>query len=243
MLVFPEDIIEAYKDFKPVSTKVYRIIKESLFTGQIPADSKLTEVAVAEALRCSRTPVRTALAKLRSEGLIQNLTKSNVGVREPETKDRLDLLALDELLEGEAVRLAALTGVPEDILDTLEELNDAMSSYHLGGGSPLAENGVRDLHMQFHLLIAKSSGNEHLYRAIVSTRNLMRALHSKAASNERNRDNYEKVLAPLHRKIIDAIRSRNPDTAQLCMRYELLLSKEIYEVADRDTNYAYGDGE
>ena len=72
MIQFPQEIVDMYKDFKPAHLKIYRIVRDSIFSGQVPAGEKFTEEGLAKALGISRTPVRVALARLRNEGLLQN---------------------------------------------------------------------------------------------------------------------------------------------------------------------------
>lgn len=129
MLKFPQEIVDMYKDLKPAHQKIYRIIRDTIFSGQIPSGEKFTEEGIAKALGISRTPVRSALSRLRSEGLLQNITKSNLGIREYSLQEKTDLIYLDSLLEGKAAYLAAERGVSQEDLSTLIEINDAIATY------------------------------------------------------------------------------------------------------------------
>lgn len=233
MIQFPEQIVEKYKDFKPAYQKVYLIIRDSIFYGEVTANEKFTEESVAEALHISRTPVRTALANLRNEGILQNVTKTKTGILEFTKKEKLDLLELNGLLEGRAAYLAAKHGVSEEDLATLVEINNAIGSYKVMPDS-LQESGVRDLQMQFHLLIAKLSGNRFLYKEIVETRNILRTLKSELVYTEERRGSYSSFIAPMQEKIIKAIRNREPEEAQLYMKLEVLHAKELYENSSVD---------
>lgn len=230
MLQFPQEIVDMYRDFKPAHQKIYRIIRDTIFSGQIPSGEKFTEEGIAKALGSSRTPVRSALGRLRSEGLLQNITKSNLGIREYSLEEKEDLLFLDSLLEGKAAYLAAKRGLSEEDLSTLSEINDTIATYRELPPSPTQLNvcGVRDLHMQFHLLIAKFSGNRFLYKEIVELRNIMRILRSELVYTKQRRNDYADFIAPLHRELIEAIRSRSPQDAETILRYEISHAKEIY---------------
>lgn len=239
MLEFPQEIVDMYKDFKPAHVKIYRIIKDSLFSGKMHTQEKFTEQAVAQALGCSRTPVRTALARLHSEGLLQNLTKSNIGIQEYTEKEMMDLLTLDMLLEGQAAYQTALNGISDDDMDALLTLNHMIASYtNLDETVDASNYGVRDLHMQFHLLIAKYADNRFLYKEIVSVRNIMRSLQSSAVYEDSKRHNYSDFVAPTHMKILQAIQDRDPQTAQLLMRYEISQSRDVYRTSHLDVDYS-----
>ena len=239
MIQFPQEIVDMYKDFKPAHLKIYRIVRDSIFSGQVPAGEKFTEEGIAKALGISRTPVRVALARLRNEGLLQNITKSNLGIQDYSTKEKTDLLFLIEFQEGKAAYLAASQGISEDDLSTLTEINDAIATYTdlPDSSNQLNVYGVRDLHMQFHLLIAKFSGNQFLYKEIVELRNIMRILRSDLVYSSDRRGNYADFIAPLHQCIIGAIQRRSPEEAELYMRYEINHSKEIYANSAVDAGY------
>lgn len=240
MIQFPQDIIEMYRDFKPAYQKVYRIIKDSLFSDQVTLDAKFTEENISQALGVSRTPVRTALSRLRNEGILQNITKTNIGIREYSKKDKMDLLFLDEMLEGKAAYLAARRGISEEDLSTLLELNDAIASYLIADKSPTYMHmyGARDLHLQFHLMIAKLSGNRFMYKKIVELRNIMRMHKSDLPYQEGYKDKYSTTFAPLHHRIIEAIRCGNAEDAELFMRCDITSAKEAYWDSQIDINYS-----
>lgn len=50
--------------------QVYRLLRRALLTSQIPAGTRLVEVEVAARLGVSRTPVREALRRLESDGVV-----------------------------------------------------------------------------------------------------------------------------------------------------------------------------
>lgn len=236
---FPQEIVDVYKNYKPTHQKIYMIIRDSIFYGNIPSGEKFTEEAISKALGCSRTPVRTALTRLQNEGLLQNLTKNNIGIHEYSEKEKLDLIELDALLEGRAAYLAARNGVSGDDLDTLTEINDTIANYKdlTQNSQDLKDYGVRDLHMQFHLMIAKCSTNTFLYKEIISTRNIMRSLHSNLGHTKKHQGDFANIIAPAHEHIIDAIRNRKPEDAELYMRYEVTRAKFMYENSSLDKEY------
>ena len=228
MISFPPEIVEMYKDLKPAHNRVYRIIRDSIFSGKIKANEKFTEEAISKALGCSRTPVRTALSKLQSEGLLQHMTKKNIGYQEYSEKDKRDLITLDILLEAKSAELVAKKGLSEDELEMLNEINQMLYNHSTLGDSVISEFGVRDLHMQFHLLIAKYSGNRFLYKEIVNVRTLMRSFTSPKAHDDKHKDNYQTIIAPLHEKLLLAIQDHDSDLASLYMQYEISCAKDVY---------------
>ena len=226
MLVFSEDILEIYANTKPAYKKVYNILKAEILSGQTASMERLTEVKVAQALGISRTPVRAALAQLKSEGILDNVSKNRVGVKQLSRTDMASLLYMDELLENTAAYLAAINGSQEDI-DTLFEINDKIRAFHCESVKKnVGLKGIRDLHLQFHLMIAKMSGNRFLYKEVVELRSLLR-LHSNDGSARPS--DYADTVAPCHDKILEAMNARDPEGAKLWMEVDLTLRRDIYK--------------
>ncbi|WP_449443320.1 GntR family transcriptional regulator, partial [Ureibacillus acetophenoni] len=53
-------------------TYAYETLRDQIFNGDIEPQTKLTEEMLAERLGISRTPIRSAIAKLEQEGIIRN---------------------------------------------------------------------------------------------------------------------------------------------------------------------------
>ena len=167
MLEFPEEILKMYANTKPAYKKVYNILRATILSGQTVAMERLTEVGVAEALGISRTPVRTALVQLKNEGILDMVSKRGLGIKQLSKSDKESLMYLDEILESTAAYLAASNRSAED-LETLLEVkrNIEKLAFKVQEGDVVMK-ALRDLHLQFHLMIAKMSGNRFLYKEVV----------------------------------------------------------------------------
>lgn len=91
---------------EPLGDRVYSTLREYLRAGRLAAGQPLQEAMLAAQLGVSRTPVREALARLASDGLVVAEGRSFIlpalGVDDIE-----DIYALRFLLEPEALRLVA----------------------------------------------------------------------------------------------------------------------------------------
>ena len=145
MLHFPEEIVRQYADTKPAYDKVYNILRDCVMGDYIAPNARLTEISVSEALNVSRTPVRSALQKLRAEGILSADARRAGSTKQLSRKEREDLLVYDCMLEGMAARLAArerdqdLISALEDVLQTMERLHQKYNQNY--GQAP----GMRDL--------------------------------------------------------------------------------------------------
>lgn len=147
--------------------KVADEIGKKIETGELEPGGKLpAELTLARTFGVSRSVIREAIAKLRSEGLIE--TRHGVGafvlskVRRPKLRleicgapDPDDLLGLFQLrlpLEKQAVRLAATERNDDDLSALKEhvfEMNRVSDWLAMGIGSDIA----------FHLTVARATQN------------------------------------------------------------------------------------
>jgi DNA-binding GntR family transcriptional regulator len=95
--------------------QVYRRVREAILEGQIEPGSVMSQVAMADELGVSRTPLREALRMLQSEGLVDAPANRRVMVRPLTATDLEELAIIRIALESEAIRLAVPRLTPEDI--------------------------------------------------------------------------------------------------------------------------------
>ncbi|RIK12129.1 MAG: GntR family transcriptional regulator, partial [Acidobacteria bacterium] len=85
--------------------RVYRALRSDLMTGVLPPDTRLGEERLAEQYGVSRTPVREALARLVSDGLVERREQGLFPYR-PRFDDLADLYELRTTLELRGIRRA-----------------------------------------------------------------------------------------------------------------------------------------
>ena len=240
MLQFPEEITEMYRDVKPLSQRVYKILYDSLMSGSFSLNGAVfTESSVAQALGVSRTPVRAAFERLYADGILQNLQKHGEGGYGLTRKELMDAGYLDELLECQAAYLAARKGVSANDLELLQELNDAMYEMDWPAirKNRLRAYAYRDLSMQFHLLIAKVSGSRYLYEKITQLRRMKRMYRSSEES-EPNTVHFEtEYRLRINQKLMEALAARDARSAEMLMRYKHYLDRPVYEDSVIDLFY------
>lgn len=87
--------------------KVYRRIRETIMEGSLLPGTRLVEEATAQGLGVSRTPVREAIFRLESEGLVSRDERGGAIVAELTSEEIEDIYAVRSALEGLAARMAA----------------------------------------------------------------------------------------------------------------------------------------
>ena len=145
-----------------------------------------------------------------------------------------DLVNFDMVLESYAAYLVAIHGITDEALALLKSLNEQLrhvdESYQYNVNYERELSGARDIHLQFHLMIARLSNNKILYEAIVTSRMKMRQYSSltfkyreSSPSNE-----YRNTIAATHDELIKAITARDPESARAWMYTEIARAKETY---------------
>ena len=103
-------------------------LRARILGGALPGGTRLFEVALAEDLQVSRTPVREALSRLADEGLLERMPHGGFVVRSFSVGDVIDAIELRGLLEGAAARLAAERGPVPERLQAMQDLVGALDS-------------------------------------------------------------------------------------------------------------------
>jgi GntR family transcriptional regulator, gluconate operon transcriptional repressor len=106
--------------------EISSVIRESIISGAIPPDTRLTEQELAKQLSVSRGSLREALRLLESEGLVVDIPRRGFYVVDLSSKDIEEVYSLRLLLELEAVRRVITHATPED-LNSLEEIMTDMT--------------------------------------------------------------------------------------------------------------------
>jgi GntR family transcriptional regulator, rspAB operon transcriptional repressor len=85
---------------------VYARLREAILEGRIAPGATMSQVALADELGISRTPLREALRMLQTEGLVEAEPNRRVRVAPVSLADLEELYVMRVTLESEAIRLA-----------------------------------------------------------------------------------------------------------------------------------------
>src|ERR1700724_1940390 len=96
------------------ATTVLEELRDAVLNGQFAPGERLHEVRLTEQLGASRTPVRAALQKLASEGLLDYVPNHGYRMREFPAAEIVYAFEVRAVLEGLAARLAAERGLPSE---------------------------------------------------------------------------------------------------------------------------------
>jgi DNA-binding GntR family transcriptional regulator len=127
---------------------VAALIREQIITGELPAGEQLRQRDLAQRFQVSQTPVREAMRRLESEGLVIGDTHRGFTVVEPDDGPVEENFQIRAALESLGASLAARK-IDAAGLARLKELNDemrALGAEHDGLGDPRYAGLNREFH-------------------------------------------------------------------------------------------------
>lgn len=179
-------------------------LHQAIVSGEVPAGSHLRLIDLAERLGMSPMPVREALRRLESLGLVEVHAHRGAFVRTLSQEDFEDTMETRLLLERAAVEKAAVRFTEEDA----EKAEHWLKRY-----LALAQAGMvveaREAHIEAHFTLYRASGSTWLVHAIEAVwRNSERYRFTDASGRDE-----DEVSGHEHSPILEACRARDPDKA------------------------------
>lgn len=151
--------------------RVYALLREEVLSGRVTPHTRLGEVRLAERFGVSRTPVREALARLRSDGLVEP-RDNGLYVAVPNLAELRDLYELRVALELRGIARAmedrAIRHDPRILVAELERWE------RLSADPPEPDPSFVLLDEEFHAALSRASGNGALTESLVSVNQRIR---------------------------------------------------------------------
>jgi DNA-binding GntR family transcriptional regulator len=174
-------------------------LREKILSGELAPGERLNEVELAAALQTSRAPLREAIQRLLSEGLLIAVSSKGAYVKTFSAADLREMYELRAVLETHAVRVGAQRA-DDAALDALKTVLDDTETT-LDTQSPYPSD--RD----FHEGLVRLAGNEHLTSAA-------RRVHDQIQlARLRSGHSPERAAAALreHREVMNSLLERDGD--------------------------------
>jgi GntR family transcriptional repressor for pyruvate dehydrogenase complex len=215
------ETIRKNKVYEEVARQIQRLILEKLHPGdKLPAERELAEM-----FGVSRSSIRDAMRSLELVGLVEPRQGAGTVVREV-TADLLltpisnviahkrqlvtELLDFRKMLEPPLAARAASRASLEEIAE-MEEIVRRQSEKLARGDLAIEEDS------EFHYTIAMGSGNTVVLKVLDVVMDLLRETRARSLQRE---GRPQKSVAG-HRRILAAIKRRDPAAAEAAMRQHL----------------------
>jgi DNA-binding GntR family transcriptional regulator len=192
---------------------VYQELRHKIITKQLKPGQRLPEVNIAVQMGVSRTPVREALRRLASEGLVLIIPNSGARLASPTKREMDDTYLVREELECLAIRLAAgrisernMHRLEDSILEEERAFDEKNLELYL------------EVNETFHKVIADASGNRVLSEYI---ENILARTNAYVVFYDPFYDIEENPSIAQHKAILKTLKEKDPDKAVNLMREHL----------------------
>jgi len=196
-------------------------LRQRIVEGALPGGTRLYEVALADELGISRTPVREAMSRLAEEGLLERVRSGGFVVRSFALTEVIDTIELRGILEGTAARFAAERGVPEARMAPMREVLRQLDALFAPEVEVVDLDRYGDLNAEFHRGLAGLSGSAVIEAEIARVTRLPFASPSAFLPERTQIDAFRRTLAPAqaqHQALIEAITNREGARAEALAR-------------------------
>jgi DNA-binding GntR family transcriptional regulator len=203
----------------------YEVLRQRILEGRHAPGARLVEQRLAEELGVSRTPVREALARLQSEGLVEIYPNRGAVVRTFTPQHLVDAYGLRAVLEGHAAHQAARR-IGGSGLEALERECEALEAALETSFSSRRDEVEFLVHHNglYHQTIIAASGNQRLMDLVQQVSDV--PLHYRSfywyTPEERRISNF------FHRRILGALRSREAERAGALMREHVYFGRDVH---------------
>lgn len=180
----------------------YNSLRRRILRGTLPANTRLLQTEVAAQLSLSTTPVREALRRLASEGLVRIDAHRGAVVRGLNVDELTEIYELRMVLEPLAVRKAAMRisgaemGRAEALCRQMDDL-DAPAAW-------------AEANRDFHAILTEASRSPYLIDILEGLRDKSMPYVRLSA---KLRGSFSTAANAEHWQLLDACRRRDPDRA------------------------------
>lgn len=195
--------------FRPLGEMVYESLRDAIVNQVLKPGERLMETELADEMGVSRTPVREAIRKLEQEGYVVLIPRKGAYVSGLSIKDINEVFEIRGALEALAAGLAASRATKEEIEEM--ELSLAQEASHWETSDLLK---TIDVDTRFHELIFKASRNSRVLSMIKELRDQVQRFRTTTLAVPGRM----KFALDEHRRIVEAIASRNVQLAQKAAR-------------------------
>jgi DNA-binding GntR family transcriptional regulator len=195
-------------------------LREDVLSGELTPGTVLNEGSLARSFGVSRGPIREALGRLASEGLVTITPRRGAIVTDLTPDEFVDAYQVREALETLAIRLA-VSRLEESDLARLRDLHQEMVQHAERG----EVNAFFDANAAFHGLFVTASGNQKLQEMY---RLLMDQMGRYLAHSLALRGSLEKSIAE-HSAILEAVEAGDADRATLLLADHIEVPQRVEE--------------
>jgi GntR family transcriptional regulator, vanillate catabolism transcriptional regulator len=207
-------------------------LRARILKGEFSPGERLTELGLVSLLQASRTPIRLALERLASEGLLDPIPTGGFRLRSFSLVDIWDAIEIRGVLEGTAVRFAAERLGPVEELSRVKRLIAKVTME-----VPITAEGFAryvEMNRSFHRELWCLAKSPSLFRELEHICKIPFAAPEALVFGLADREQSTAyVAAEHHRAMVEAIENREGTRAEALAREHSRISRRNLEFAFR----------
>lgn len=209
--------------------QAYQHIQRKILSGELPPGERLSEQNLADEIGISRTPVRSAVRELESEGLLEQVPRYGTIVKKLDRRELAELYDMRVALESFAAECVAEKITPRDIQmlrQLCEEMHKVLEGHEADPEihDPQTISRFVEADMNFHLVILRATGNRRLMKSVAGSRML-----SQWGGFARKQHDVATLTAVWnhHVTLVNALQAKDPERARCEMADHIRFSKRL----------------
>lgn len=209
-----------------LSEKAYDHIRNQVFTGKLAPGSRLVNRKLASELGTSFIPVREAISRLASEGVVEQVAGAGAFVREFDRQEISEIYDVRELFEpfaaAEAARLMTTHELSElkALLEGWQNLGDRILGKSRGASIRDMDQWLK-INERFHEVMIAASRNRILSKITGEMHVLSQCFAVHRGSPELLSETLIKSTLTSHRKLFKSLEKGDSQTAEALVREAL----------------------
>jgi len=224
MKIFDDNIERNKKNYKYLRDFVFDNIQEAIIEKRVKEGKRLTEDYISKSLNVSRTPVREAIYRLASSGMVRIIPHRGFIINRWSLKEIKDVLEVRTVLESLAVELSITNILPEEIEDLKRLLKKMEKSIE---NDDIKSSDI--LNTLFHEKIILASKNKEIYNVINLIKN---KIHNFRIISLYTPKRIRQLSFKEHKTILEAILKKDKKLAKKLIenhihRIESIVGKRI----------------
>lgn len=225
-----------------LSEKAYHHIRRQVFAGELAPGDRLVNRTLATELGTSFIPVREAISRLASEGLVEQVAGAGAFVRTFDRQEISEIYDVRELFEPYAAAQAARFMTDheiselESLLKEWETVGETILSRKCGATEVDLDRWL-DLNERFHEVMIRASRN-HMLSKITKDVNVLSQCFAAHRGSPRllSGETVKSTLAS-HRKLYELLADRDATRAEALVRDQLSFGREsVLDFFDQNRN-------
>ncbi|MGI6094864.1 MAG: GntR family transcriptional regulator [Lachnospiraceae bacterium] len=195
-------------EYLPLRDVVFRTLRQAILRGELKPGERLMEIALANKLGVSRTPIREAIRKLELEGLVIMIPRRGAQVASITERDLNEVLEVRQGLEALAIRFAC-DRITQEQLYALKKAKEKFEKLQEKGN--LME--LTEADVEFHEVIYQATHNQRMVQMLNNLREQMYRYRMEYLKDPKVTHD----LIAEHEGIYQALKKRDKELAVACV--------------------------